>query len=291
MKKLMSILFVMILIAAALVLTDTIPLTVKGENVHDTFVTWVKEQQADEDPETGFRRLMDELWTAVDEYDLDSFIESCCSGAVPEDIEGCEDLLKAYQDYYKQVKGMSLKTKVIRISDTRAYAEWFYYTVSGSSCDGRYEAFALELVDHTWRFAEDGTDTWKAVVKKIDADLWDALENQRSTYILEPWLVVKNGFCYPGVTADNVSYAYQNEDGSLDVLIQYKNGTSKSRTIKNTKIQLKDENGKVILTYSTKDRILNPAHTSTSQLIHIDAAKIGKKSLPDYICFSVHTDY
>ena len=133
MKKLMSILVVMVLGAAALVLTDTIPLTVKGENVHETFAAWAKEQQYVETLKAGAARLMNEFWTAVDENDLDRYIDLLCHGQEPENREDYEAGLASLRDFRKQTKGWSVKSNLTQVNETQAYGEWLYYVISGNS--------------------------------------------------------------------------------------------------------------------------------------------------------------
>lgn len=295
MKKLMSILVVMVLVAAALVLTDTIPLTVKGENVHETFTAFVKGQQYVESFQAGAKRLMNELWTAVDENDVDRFTDLFCHGDEPENRAVYEEGLASWRDFRKQTKGWSLKSDLTQVNDTQGYGEWVYYAISGNERDNdrdsMYFALGFELVDHSWRLAEDATDIVKALIKTIDVKYWDALENDRKAYMCEPLMMPKTGFCYPGIYSDSVSYAYLNEDGSMDILLQFRNGTSKFRSVDSTKVQIKDENGKVLLSYTLKDKIVNPAHTSTDYTLHIDASKIKNVKWTDYIETHVNTSY
>ena len=295
MKKLMSILVVMVLVAAALVLTDTIPLTVKGENVHETFAAWAKEQQYVETLKAGAARLMNEFWTAVDENDLDRYIDLLCHGQEPENREDYEAGLASLRDFRKQTKGWSVKSNLTQVNETQAYGEWLYYVISSNSGKIHWDSInfskGFELVDHHWRLVEDATEICKAAIKSIDGNYWDAIENGRRTYQFEMLLMAQTGFCYPGIYSDSVSYAYLNEDGSMDLLLQYRNGTSKARTITNTKIQFKDENDKVLLNYTLKEKIANPGNTCTDYTLHIDAAKIKNVKWPDYVSFSMDTDY
>ena len=120
----------------------------------------------------------------------------------------------------------------------------------------------------------------------------DALDEGRNCVVIDEgdWSWVNCKIVFPEDFVTKVYLVYQNSDGSVDVLVNIKNGTDIERTITKLTITLEDEQLGLISDFTTTNTVSVGAQKAKNIWVHIDAEYVRTgKSTWEYV--SVHSDF
>lgn len=291
MKKFFVFFFILILVCSALVIADLIPVSINGVSVHELISKAIIVQTPEEKAKSDCEHILSVMWQAVKDNDMDKFLDVFWNNDDPEVREVVENYFTLLSTNKGQISGRKKLTGIFMINENQAYGEEIYYINDAKNVDTVYNYFALRLDGNQWKIDALDANSMLAAFGKYFNELKAAYDNGRMAFVCDPLYMIVNEKYFTGSTQESVCLLYQNEDNSVDIYLQFRNGKSEPRFFSKVEIQITDLNGKQLLRHTIKDSIANPAFSTTSYTLHLDASEVKRTSWPDQIQTHMNTSY
>ena len=227
-----------------------------------------------EDADSGFAKLYKKTMAYVESGDRDGFA-TLFRNTDPEAIsQSFDGWAKVRDDDYPDQQHHIILTK-----DNYAVAEQFNSLTTGtipntkSMWDSNY--FVISYEDGLWKY-DDSDEANSAckdeIVKIYPKEMTDAANAGRNSYMLEnDFTWAAPDFVIPGCIDGRAYLAWQNEDGSVDMYVNIKNGSDEIQQINQMNLELKDDKlGQILSTTVNGTDMLKP-HSSANYTIHVEA--------------------
>ena len=232
-----------------------------------------------EDAKAAFQDLVEQAFECVQQDDKDGLAALYTGNITEENIDNAFNFLKGIKvDKYPDKQYF-----VIGGNEEMYICEAFYSVTAGTLQNAHYETQTFcSIMCYTedgWKLdASEETQTEMVEILKnmYPEQFKSAMDNGRNiaTFEYGDYSCMKNNIVVPGTIDGKVYAAWQNEDGSVTVMINVKNGSDEPQYIKNISFSLKDESLGTIVEGEHEGDIISP-NKSENFVFTVDAAKVN----------------
>ena len=234
-----------------------------------------------DEAERAFAQIDKQLWSSIVKKDQKS-INQLISGLNKSDQQTALDLFSSFQ---KDAPSLT-KTYTHIICEANGYywGEAIHYltTRNGSKTDESDISYRVSIhkKDGIWKIASSDSDTEtalsEALYRNYPQELVDAAYANRNASFFGNFFWLNDRGVYEDVITSNCIYAWQNQDGSVDVGVCIANGEKTIHHITKCTVTLKDNKlGQILKATESLDLQVLPG-TREIVTIHVKSSKVRK---------------